>query len=86
MSTKNFPAAELVSIDCSVAFRATPQLSKLVDDVLQVTQGRGEPINSCDHQRVALAQELEQGLQFFPPLGARAENLLIPDDGAAGGS
>jgi hypothetical protein len=63
-----------------------PALPKIVDDVLEVAHVTGEPVDPRDHQRVALAQELEQGLQFFSPLGARAGNLLIPDDGAAGGS
>jgi hypothetical protein len=51
ISRKHLPAASEVSIGCSVAFKATPRQ----DDVLQIAQGAGEPVDSGDHQGVAFA-------------------------------
>jgi len=62
-----------------------PLCLQLVHDVLQVFERPGEPVDARDHQGVALAQEIEQHLQFGAPVATSAGGLLRTDDIAAGG-
>ena len=60
-------------------------LPEVVDDVLQVAQRTGKPIDPGHDQRIPLAQELKQRRQLLPTLGAGAGDLLGSHHGAAGG-
>src|SRR4051812_17470154 len=62
---------------------ATPQL---VDDVLEVLQRAGEPVDARDHQRVAGLHELEQHLQLGPAVTSRTAGRLGADHATAGGA
>jgi hypothetical protein len=53
------PAAVLVSISCSVALREAPQPSQ-PDNVLQVSNAPGQPVDAGDHQDVALTEEIQE--------------------------
>jgi len=57
-----------------------------VDDVLEVLERAGEPVDPGDHERVALAQEVEQNLELRPAVARGAAPLLGPDHLAAGRS
>jgi hypothetical protein len=53
------PAAVLVSISCSVALREAPQPSQ-PDNVLQVSNAPGQPVDAGHHQDVALTEEIQE--------------------------
>jgi hypothetical protein len=57
-----------------------------VDDVLEVPERAGEPVDAGDDQGVASAQEVEQEPHLGPPLARGAAPLLRPDHPAAGGA
>ena len=79
------PAAVLVSIGCSVAFRIAPARPDRAHDVLKVADAPGEAIDAGDHQNVAGVQEFEHRAQLLAALGRGAAPLLRPDDLAASG-
>jgi len=57
--------------------------SKLAHDVLQVADRARQPINPGDDQRVALADEVEDGAQLGAAFRRSPASLLGPDDVAA---
>jgi hypothetical protein len=38
------------------------------DDIVQVSDGAGEPVNPGDYQHVTFPEEIERGPEFFPAL------------------
>jgi hypothetical protein len=85
MSRNAFPAAVAVSIGCSVARSAAPFRLQRPHDVLEVAHGAGQAVNAGDDQLVALADEVEEGVEFDPPPAAGTGLRLLSDDGAARG-
>jgi hypothetical protein len=71
MSKKHLPAAVLVSIGCSVAFRDAPRAPR-------------QPVDARDHENIALAEEVEDGPQFIAPRRRGATAFLRSDDLAPG--
>jgi hypothetical protein len=75
MSRKHLPAAVLVSIGCSVAFRGALGLHR-AHDALQVTDAARQAIDPGDHQPHRLAQEVEHGAQLVAAGRGGAAALL----------
>jgi hypothetical protein len=67
MSKKHFPAAVEVSIGCSVALSEARRRLHGLHDVLQVAAAARQAIDAGYDQHVALAQEIQDGPELFPP-------------------
>jgi hypothetical protein len=76
MSRKHLPAAVLVSIGCSVAFRDAPRAFTAGTMFLQVPDAARQPVDGGDHQNVSLAQEVQDGPQFIASRRRGAAALL----------
>jgi hypothetical protein len=85
MSRNALPAAVLVSIGCSVARRLAPSALRARNDVLEVTDRAGEPVDACHDQGVACTDEFEDGGELGSAGRRGAAHLLGPDDLAPGG-
>lgn len=59
---------------------------QLMDDVLQVLDAAGEPVDARDHQRVARTKKLQQRRQLAPALQPRPAHFFGADHVAAGRS
>jgi hypothetical protein len=67
MSRKHLPAAVLVSIGRLTRLQGCPTGPDRADDVLQVPDAAGEPVDPDDHQHVP--EEVEHGTELLPALG-----------------
>jgi len=60
MSRNAFPAALVVFMGCSetcaLGFHGP-------DDILQIADAAGQPVNSGDHQTIAFAKKIQNGLK-----------------------
>jgi hypothetical protein len=77
MSRKHLPAAVLVSIGCSVARSATPLAFSA--RTTQIPNAARQAVDPRDHQHITSVNELQQGLQLLPAVGAGPTLLLRPD-------
>jgi hypothetical protein len=78
------PAAVLVSIGCSVALRLAPLGLERAHDVLEVADRARQAVDAGDHQDIAFADEVENGLEFGAARDAGAALLLRTDHVSAG--
>jgi hypothetical protein len=73
------PAAVLVSIGCSVAFRTAPACPHGADDVLQFADAARETINAGNQQNVAEVQKLQNGAKSLTPSVVVPLHLSVRD-------
>jgi hypothetical protein len=79
MSRKHLPAAVLVSIGCSEAFKKAPR-AFTVPTTCRSPMLRGEPVDPGDHENVAAAKEIEHRPQLLAAYRGRSAALLGADD------
>jgi hypothetical protein len=85
ISKKHLPAAVPVSIGCSAALSEAPRaFTAGTNDILQVADRPGQPVNPRRHEHVAGPKEVEHDLQLLAALRGPPAALLGADTVAAG--